>query len=288
LLITIGVQIISKKIKAILRSLPPKEHWHIDAELKHPDTFNCLSKSIHANPTKVFSVILPLLISTESSYSGWLRQRDRAIDVQHQLFMESCPFTDHKAVEILLNALPHDINFHLGNSASVRYVQLFKHGRTQNCNANRGTSGIDGCTSTAIGAAMAHGKPTVLLTGDMAFLYDSNAFWQNRLPSNLKIVVLNNAGGGIFRIIEGPSNAEELENYFEAHHQMTARKVAEMYDLPYSAAHNEEELADELTGFFSKTTQRPAILEIFTPRLQNAPILKSYFKQLQLAKMAVN
>jgi 2-succinyl-5-enolpyruvyl-6-hydroxy-3-cyclohexene-1-carboxylate synthase len=288
LLITIGVQIISKKIKAVIRNNSPKEHWHLDTELVHPDTFQCLSKSIHANPAIVLSSLLPLLQKKDSYYSNWMRERDKAIDKQHQLFMESCEFSDHKAVELLLNAIPAQTNFHLGNSASVRYVQLFKQGRTQSCNANRGTSGIDGCTSTAIGAAMAHGKPTVLLTGDMAFLYDSNAFWQKSLPANLKIVVLNNGGGGIFRIIEGPSDAQELEKYFEAHHSMTAQKVAEMYDLPYSAAHNEQELADKLTTFFTHKTQGPAILEIFTPRLKNAPVLKAYFKQLQLAKIAVN
>jgi 2-succinyl-5-enolpyruvyl-6-hydroxy-3-cyclohexene-1-carboxylate synthase len=282
--ITLGTQIISKKIKAILRQNKPTQYWHIDADSHHPDTFLCLSHSIFTLPEKLLNELLPVVKSNESNYSQWLRQRDGAIDSEHDSFINRCPFSDLKAVGILLNALPKNINFHLGNSASVRYVQLFKEGRVEICNANRGTSGIDGCTSTAIGAALAHQKPTVLLTGDMAFLYDSNAFWQNSLPANLKIVVLNNSGGGIFRIIEGPSDAEELENYFEAHHSMTAAKVAVMYDLPYCSASNEAELETQLKTFFSKVESKPAILEIFTPRLENAPVLKNYFKQLQKSK----
>jgi 2-succinyl-5-enolpyruvyl-6-hydroxy-3-cyclohexene-1-carboxylate synthase len=286
--ITLGTQIISKKIKAILRQNKPKQHWHIDADSHHPDTFLCLSHSIFAQPEKLLNELLPVIKSNESNYSQWLRQLDSAIDLEHSSFIKQCPFSDLKAVGMLLNAIPKNINFHLGNSASVRYVQLFKEGRVEICNANRGTSGIDGCTSTAIGAAWAHQKPTVLLTGDMAFLYDSNAFWQNSLPANLKIVVLNNSGGGIFRIIEGPSDAEELENYFEAHHNMSAAKVAVMYDLPYASVKNEAELETQLKTFFSKVESKPAILEIFTPRLENAPVLKNYFKQLQKAKMSVN
>jgi 2-succinyl-5-enolpyruvyl-6-hydroxy-3-cyclohexene-1-carboxylate synthase len=287
-LITIGTQIISKKIKAILRQNKPAQHWHIDADFHHPDTFQCLSHSIHTQPEQLLNELLPLVKTNDSNYNSWLRERDLAIDAAHESYISECSFSDLKAVGILLNAIPLEINFHLGNSASVRYVQLFKEGRVKICNANRGTSGIDGCTSTAIGAALAHQKPTVLLTGDMAFLYDSNAFWQNTLPANLKIVVLNNGGGGIFRIIEGPSDADELENYFEAHHSMTAEKVALMYDLPYSSAASEVELESQLKTFFAAEENKPAIFEIFTPRLQNAPVLKEYFKQLQKAKMAHN
>lgn len=288
LVITIGTQIISKKIKAIIRQNKPAEHWHIDADHHHPDTFQCLSHSIFTQPEALLKELLPLITDNQSNYSQWLRQRDLAIDNEHNHFINQCPYSDLKAVGILLNNLPEKTNFHLGNSASVRYVQLFKQGRTEICNANRGTSGIDGCTSTAIGAAIAHQKPTVLLTGDMAFLYDSNAFWQQTLPANLKIVVLNNGGGGIFRIIEGPSDAQELESYFEAHHNMTAQKVALMYGLPYASASEEENLESQLKTFFAAKESKPAIFEIFTPRLENAGVLKDYFKQLQKEKMTQN
>lgn len=282
-LITIGHQIISKRIKALLSDSKPTHHWHIDPDQKHPNTFQALTRSIFAEPTAVLETLLPQLESINSDYRERLHQRDKAIDVAHSEFMENCPFSDHKAVEAILNALPENTNFHIGNSASVRYVQLFKQGRTAHCNSNRGTSGIDGCTSTAMGAATSTGQPTVLLTGDMAFLYDSNAFWHPHIPDNLKIIVLNNGGGGIFRIIDGPKEPEEVERYFEAHHQQTAKNVAAMYNIPYVDAHSIEELSIQLETFF-KDESGMAILEIFTPRLENDRVLKDYFRHLQKAR----
>jgi 2-succinyl-5-enolpyruvyl-6-hydroxy-3-cyclohexene-1-carboxylate synthase len=283
LLITVGVQIISKKIKAILRERKPKHHWHIDADNEHPNTFQALTHSIKTAPEIALRALFPFIYHQASNYQQWVRNRDKAIDFQHDLYMKDCAFSDLKAVESVLENLPSDANLHLGNSASVRYVQLFKQGRVKNCNANRGTSGIDGCNSTAIGAAMVNNCSTVLLTGDMAFLYDSNAFWQQELPSNLKIIIINNAGGGIFRIIDGPSDEEEITSFFEAHHSHNALKIAEMYNLNYYSANTLEALNTILSKFLSTEAPTPSILEIFTPRLENAKVLKSYFQKVKTA-----
>lgn len=288
LLITFGHQIISKKIKAILRQRKPRLHWHIDPDTPHPNTFQALTRSIISDPLSVLTDLLPALPNIESGYQHWIRQRDQSIDSAHQEYMLTCPFSDLKATEILLNHLPKHYNFHIGNSASVRYAQLFKQGRVLHCNSNRGTSGIDGCTSTAMGAASATGQPTLLLTGDMAFLYDSNAFWHPHVPGNLKIVVLNNAGGGIFRIIDGPEKEAETERFFEAHHQQTAGRLAKMYDLPYFAAHNETDVKTGIQELLSSPNEKPAILEIFTPRLENDKILKRYFGHLQTERIQQN
>lgn len=284
LLITIGNQIISKRIKAILRERKPSAHWHIDQDVVHPDTFQALTLSLHEPPKKVLESLLQIAGPQESDYAKRFKSIDQIIDQAHQDFMQSCPHSDHKSVEALLNIIPENTHFHIGNSASVRYIQLFKQGRTAQCHSNRGTSGIDGCTSTAMGAATASNQPTVLLTGDMAFLYDSNAFWHKHIPENLKIVVLHNGGGGIFRIIDGAKDPEELETYFEAHHSVTAADLARMFGIPYECAYDQNELEERLSKFLLQQ-KGPAIFEIFTPREENDRILKHYFKHL---KEAVN
>lgn len=283
LVITIGHQIISKKIKAILRDQQLADHWHIDSDAHHPNTFGALSGSIYTQPEVALSRLRSALATGDFYYSTWLRNRDKIIDTAHTEFMVDYPFSDLKAVSAMLDHIPQHTNLHAGNSASVRYLQLFKKGRVERNDCNRGTSGIDGCTSTAMGAATESGRNTVLVTGDMAFLYDKNAFWHNQVPGNLKIIVLNNAGGGIFRIIDGSSVEEEVEKYFEAHHQQTAGQVAQMYGLPYFAAHNEEELEAGLKTLFSSSENKPVILEVFTPRLQNDRVLKNYFRHLSAA-----
>lgn len=283
LVITIGSQIISKKIKVILRQQNLADHWHIDPDTQHPNTFQALTGSIYTHPEVALSRLRSALETDNFDYSTWLRNRDKIIDGAHTEFMVDYPFSDLKAVSAILDHIPQETNLHAGNSASIRYLQLFKKGTVERNDCNRGTSGIDGCTSTAMGAATQSGRNTVLITGDMAFLYDKNAFWHHHVPENLKIIVLNNGGGGIFRIIDGPSVEEEVERYFEAHHEQTAGQVAQMYNLPYFAAHNEEELEAGLKTFFSSSEKQPAILEVFTPRLENDRILKNYFAHLKSA-----
>lgn len=286
-LITLGHSIVSKRIKAILRQNKPTHHWHIDPDTHHPNTFQALTRSIHTTPAELLTQLIGNISPTKAHYREHWLAHDKKIDAAHNTFMASCPHSDHKAVEALLDILPQNIHFHLGNSASVRYVQLFKQGATARCFSNRGTSGIDGCTSTAMGAAIATGEPTVLLTGDMAFLYDSNAFWHPHRPENLKIVVLNNGGGGIFRIIDGPKDPDEIEKYFEAHHNQTAERLAQMYDIPYRSANDSNDLEAHLKNFL-RADEGLAIFEIFTPRLENDQVLKNYFKALQMVRTDKN
>ncbi len=184
---------------------------------------------------------------------------------------------------------------HLANSMPVRYVNLLGLTRPAEVFANRGTSGIDGCTSTALGAALMTDKPVFLLTGDVSFFYDRNALWHPHLPQNLRIVLFNNGGGNIFRLIEGPSVQPELEQYFETRHQTTARHTAEDAGLGYfelrdSATKKQDFMADILTGNspqnefetvwddFLLQNGKAKLLEIFTDPVLNGEVFEVYRK----------
>lgn len=144
---------------------------------------------------------------------------------------------------------------------------------------NRGTSGIDGSTSTAIGAALASKRPTVLITGDISFFYDSNALWNNYIPNDFKIILINNGGGGIFRILPGHEETTVFNTFFETSHCLTAEQLAKMYGFEYSFASDETTLLDSLDVLYAQN-DKPSILEIFTPTLENDKILLQYFKEL--------
>ena len=105
------------------------------------------------------------------------------------------------AYKAILDCTPTPYHIQISNSAPIRYAQLFPAKAGWQVFCNRGTSGIDGSTSTAIGASVVQSTPTLLITGDLSFFYNSNALWCNYIPKNLKIIVVNNAGGGIFRIL---------------------------------------------------------------------------------------
>ena len=168
---------------------------------------------------------------------------------------------------------------------AVRYANILgiPQGRQIEVFANRGTSGIDGCTSTAVGAALAQPqRPVVLLTGDVAFFYDRNAFWHNYLLPNLRVVLFNNHGGGIFRIIDGPRQQPELEEFFETRQTLTAENTARDFNLRYFPVSTFAELEAALPVFFATETGA-AILEVFTDSKTNAAFFEEYRSAVKAA-----
>jgi 2-succinyl-5-enolpyruvyl-6-hydroxy-3-cyclohexene-1-carboxylate synthase len=121
--------------------------------------------------------------------------------------------------------------------------------------------------------------PTVLITGDIGFLYDSNALWNNYIPSNFKIILINNGGGGIFRILPGHEETETFNTYFETSHQLNASHLAKMYGLDYFKATDETSLDQQFSVFLAQN-EKPSILEIFTPEKVNDLVLLEFFKEL--------
>ncbi len=278
LLVTFGGMVVSKRIKQFLRKYKPQNHWHID-KIRAYDTFGALSKHIIQKPSVFFEAVLPEKASTESDYRDKMLLIKRHRKEKHQDYLEEIPFSDFKAFELVLDSLPLNCQLQISNSSAIRYAQLFDIEPTIEVFSNRGTSGIDGSTSTAIGAAFAQEKQMVLITGDISFLYDSNALWNKYIPSNFKIIIVNNGGGGIFRILPGHQETQVFNEFFETSHSLTAEHLAEMYGFSYFSVSDKETLEEEIPKFY-QNNEKPAILEIFTPTLINDQILLDYFKAL--------
>ncbi|MCJ7757302.1 MAG: 2-succinyl-5-enolpyruvyl-6-hydroxy-3-cyclohexene-1-carboxylate synthase, partial [Gillisia sp.] len=132
----------------------------------------------------------------------------------------------------------------------------------------------------AVGAAVINREPTLLICGDLSLFYDSNGLWNNYIPSNFRIIVLNNEGGGIFRILPGNKNTENFDTYFETIHQRNAKPLCEMHSFEYVSAKTSKELSEVLKGFFN-TSEKPKLLEIFTPRKINDEVLLEYFNYMK-------
>lgn len=191
------------------------------------------------------------------------------------------PWCDFKAFDQVLSSIPDHSMLQIGNSSAVRYAQLFDINKTLQVYCNRGTSGIDGSTSTAIGAAVATKLPTTFITGDLSFFYDSNALWNDYIPQDFKIIVINNSGGGIFRILPNrDKNTKNFDTFFETTHQLTAKQLCAMYGVKYLTANNEEECMLAKEALYASKSQ-PTLLEIFTPRKINDEVLLNYFKHIK-------
>ena len=154
-----------------------------------------------------------------------------------------------KVYELLINHLPQNSYLQLSNSTSVRYTQLFNLNSSIKVFCNRGTSGIDGSTSTAIGAATVNKDQTIFISGDLSFFYDSNAFWNNYIPVSFRVIIVNNSGGGIFRILPGNKGADYYDTYFETTHNLNASNLCEMHGVGYQSASSEIELKEKLHHF---------------------------------------
>lgn len=282
LLITFGGAIVSRMIKAFIRNHPPRVHWHIDERTSPPDTYKSMTRHVQTSAGEFFKQFLttPFPFVSASEYAWkWLQKAETAAS-KHEAYVNRIPWCDLKAFSILLPAIPADSRLQLGNSTPIRYAQLFRHSQVSRSDANRGTSGIDGCTSTAIGAACAFEGTTTLIVGDNSFLYDSNALWIKEIPSRLRIIVMQNGGGGIFRFLPGPSALQEVEKFFQTPHKVDLKQLASVYNFDVYKVSDEISLQQVLVQFFLPS-RRPAILIIETPGDTSGEILKRYFEALK-------
>lgn len=276
ILLTFGGMVVSKRIKAFLRKYRPKAHWHIDT-LRAYDTFGTLSKHFVAEPNEFLKQFLSNS-TVISDYNQKAQDLKKFRKEKHDFYISKIPFSDFTVFEKVIPSLPKNSQLQISNSSAIRYAQLIDIDPTIAVFCNRGTSGIDGSTSTAIGAALASGQETILITGDVSFLYDSNALWNTYIPKSFKIILLNNGGGGIFRILPGHQETPVFNTYFETSHCLTGEHLAKMYQFDYFTASDESSLENSLGEFYA--SERPSILEVFTPTLENDKILLQYFKEL--------
>jgi 2-succinyl-5-enolpyruvyl-6-hydroxy-3-cyclohexene-1-carboxylate synthase len=280
LLITVGHNLISRKIKALLRK-GHFEHWHVDISGEGLDTLKKLTKVIPLTPTEFFENMNGAVSSNSSRYRDTVLSWNHASTRCAHTFMQGASWSDLKAFDCIHEALPSGSDVQMGNSSAVRYILLHNARHDLRYFGNRGVAGIDGCTSTAIGATHISRKLTTLISGDIAFFYDSNAFWNTLDNSHLRIIVIHNGGGGIFRIIDGPdAGSQALETYFETAHTRSAAGLAAMYAIPFKGVSDAQSLEEGLKWLYTQTGC--AILEVNTPRLENSPVLKAYFEFIRL------
>ncbi|WP_238784771.1 2-succinyl-5-enolpyruvyl-6-hydroxy-3-cyclohexene-1-carboxylic-acid synthase [Blattabacterium cuenoti] len=284
ILLTIGINIISKKIKFFLRKYPPIYHWHIGEHYEnYPDTYYKLTTYWPINPESFFKIFYTpnnISIYTSDYRKKWEKIRKEKMKKHNSFLKKERSFSDLKVLFFVFKSIPNNTILQLGNSMVVRYYQLFdkkKHSIKSYC--NRGTSGIDGCVSTAIGSAVSRKKTVTLIIGDISFFYDGNALWNNYIPKSFRIILINNGGGNIFRFISENKFSEKTFNFFETKHIFSAEKICEMYHFKYEKVSNQNALKNSLLCFWKESNQ-PSLLEINTQKYNNAKILKKYLSYL--------
>lgn len=285
--ISLGGALVSRFVKTYLRKVKPKEHWHVGLSHTTVDCFQSLTTRIEMEP----EVFFPQLASAMQPHTApcrygdqWRIARDKAIST-HQAYIAKAPWSDLKAFSVFMPKIPRGTNLQLSNGTSIRYAQLMGDTGYHRCDCNRGVSGIDGCTSTAIGAALAYNGMTILITGDMSAQYDLGALATYGVPPRFKMIVMRNGGGGIFRFINSTCSLPEVEKNFAATEsvRLPLEDIASGFGFAYFQACSEKDLREIFPKFINESSD-PAILAVDTPAEIDAEVLRNYFKRSKIFK----
>lgn len=280
IVISIGGALVSRMLKQYLREYSPRYHWSIGHSNYFCDCFKALTTKIEIAPAAFFRQLsggmgkLRKMIDSEYSFL-WNELRKKSWSIT-QDYIRKAPWSDLKAFDCIFNKFNFD-NLFLSNGTAVRYSQLLPH----RCHAeycNRGVSGIDGSTSTAVGGAWAYNGKTCLISGDISWLYDSGASSLNCIPNDMKMIVMDNYGGGIFRFINSTSKipSEIREHYFCVEDLPDIEDIASAYAIDVMEANDIETLEDGIE-WLSGESYLPKLLLVRTPAVESSQVLTNYF-----------
>lgn len=279
LLITIGGHTVSKKIKHFLRTFGVREHWHISKSGDIVDTYQQLTDIIKSDNETLLSYINELSPSQNKAQNKAESYKELWSKKRALLTAPKAQYSDLYSVGILLSSLPENASLHFANSHSVYLSQLYNIPKSVRCFSNRGTNGIEGSVSTAVGYAAAGDGLTVLLIGDLSFFYDMNGIWNRHISPNLRIMINNNGGGGIFDTLPGLNNSTALNEFITAEHSTSAKNWTKQQGFIYLTANNEDDLKKHLPTFLSNEITAPVVLEVFTSIDTNSKEIKSFYQQ---------
>jgi 2-succinyl-5-enolpyruvyl-6-hydroxy-3-cyclohexene-1-carboxylate synthase len=282
LLVSFGGPVVSKRLKQWLQKQPNLIHWRIAEQEDEIDTYQNRKAHITGNPSVILGEFARVGKSSESQFlENWQRAMHQSFAADAPFF-SAAPFCDASVFHFILNNIPTETTLHLGNSSPVRYAQMYTCQTAKAVYSNRGVSGIDGSLSTASGIATVSEGLHLVLLGDLSFVYDSNALWNRNLSENLRIVVINNGGGGIFRLLPGPSEQDCFENFMEASHPVQIEKLAQAFGVNYLKAENQQELELQYSKFIEQ--KGPSLLEIVTPNTENPVQFKAHIQKIKNIK----
>ena len=277
LLITLGGHIVSNKMKQYLRSYPPRETWHLSPDPTVVDLFCSLTEQIIA-PVGPFLETMAQGLEGHAS-SPYARHWRERID---QLPSPTPRYSSLAVVGSLLSHLPEEpCVLHLANSSSVRYAELFRKPRRLLTLCNRGTSGIEGSLSTALGFARQRAEERhFIVIGDLSFFYDLNALGLPEVGSHVRVLLLNNQRGSIFQSLPTLEMDRLSQRYITAEHQLRAQGWSESCGWEYLSVHEASELKETM-AYFVGPADRPRLLEAFVSSEDEIAELQNYFKQIQ-------
>jgi 2-succinyl-5-enolpyruvyl-6-hydroxy-3-cyclohexene-1-carboxylate synthase len=266
LILSFGGQFVSKVLKNWLKKQKPSYHFRLQTEADLVDTYLNVTHFIHAEVIPYLDAFHSLRIFKNPIHKPYLEEWKFVQTKAKNALTTYCQkeiWSEPIAVKKVLNYIPENSQLQLANSSIVRWVSwMSAPKKALHIFGNRGTSGIDGSISTAVGAAKIQLHKTItLLTGDLSLFYDQHGFWQNKLPINLRVIVFNNGQGNIFNWIDGPSQHPEQLEFFTTPTNLSVQTLAQQYGLKYLHGNNLADLPHLMHTLYQES-KVPVILEL--------------------------
>ena len=248
-------------------------HWKISPNGDFADQFRNLKIVFECNDEQFLNKMLDENICENNGYfDEWdFHQKD--------IVIPQVDFSSFYVTQKFTSMLPENANLHLANSNSVRLVQLFDLKQSINVFCNRGCNGIDGSLSTFIGLANVSKELCFLMIGDLSFFYDMHGLWNHYIGKNIRILMNNNSGGGIFHVSPGRKLLPTINDYTAAGHDTKAKEWVEARGFKYLSARNKEEFDENIECFCNSTIERPIFFEVFTNIEKDAEVLTSFYNE---------
>lgn len=270
LLITFGGSLVSSTLKEWLRENSERiEHWHISPREHVIDTYRCLERKYVMEPSGFFRQVSARLSrrieSPDSCYSVlWHEQYEGIAKINESKRFNFHEWDESSSMRMILKHLPPEFNVQVSNGMSVRnLMECAESYKFHRVDCNRGVSGIDGSTSTALGAARAYNGKTVLFSGDMSARYDIGGMLEaSSHCEDFKMVVFDNGGGGIFKRIAS-TDLPAIRDKYLSHIPVTDwRAIAEAMGWTVYEASGFDELKEQVAQW-ATFQDKPSLLLLY-------------------------
>jgi 2-succinyl-5-enolpyruvyl-6-hydroxy-3-cyclohexene-1-carboxylate synthase len=212
--------------------------------------------AVHADPTRLAASVSGRVDSRGES--AWRERFAAAEATQRAVLADADATFEGRVLREVARRTPAPGTLFVSNSMPVRDLDRFGEPRAAPLRVlgNRGASGIDGITSTAVGAGSATDGPLVLVTGDLACYHDANGLLA--LPRNgleATIVVINNDGGGIFRVLPIESFDPPFTEFFRTPLGLDLSHLARLYGLDFARVHPETDGSEAFGSLFDAAVE---------------------------------
>ena len=280
--VSIGGTLVSKRLKKFLREGNARVYL-LSEDGALTDTFMHLSEVVVCQPEEALMSLATQMTEEANQRLPFVERWNAALHHAELAAKTFSPaFSQMQVVKAFEESLAHAnylYKVHYANSTAIRLANIYAH---QPVYCNRGVNGIEGSLSTAVGMA-AHREETVFcVIGDLSFFYDQNALWNQHLHGNLRILLLNNGQGGIFRQLKGLEKSAVCDSFVAGQHQTTAKGICLQSHVDYQQA-DADRLEEGIKWLVEADATRPRLLEVATDAADDAAVFKEYYQQAKEA-----